>query len=90
MENEDVVDQMLYQLIEEKNTDIIFKVLAHCNINNWKQKNIRLFIEIVRKIVVQDYDRNILILSYNPILTLSLCGEYLSKLMSTFYRFRLP
>ena len=45
----------------------------------------RMFIEIVRKIVSSNYEHNILILSYNPILTISLCGEYLTKLMSNLF-----
>jgi hypothetical protein len=58
----------------------MLNVLIFCDFGQWKQNQITEFIEFLAEMVDPDIEQNMMFKSYNPIMSICLCCEFLDKI----------
>jgi hypothetical protein len=62
-------------------------ILTLVDISVWKNKHLKELVEIINDYVDDDYDKNRLLLSPNPLMSISLAAEILNKIASSRRKF---
>ncbi len=61
-------------------TNFLLNILTLIDIGVWKNKYMKELIEIINDYVEENYDKNRLLLSPNPLMSISLAAELLTKI----------
>lgn len=78
--DEAVIEQILAVLKDGYRTNFLLNVLTLIDIGVWKNKYMKDLIEIINDYVEENYDKNRLLLSPNPLMSISLAAELLIKI----------
>ena len=62
-------------------------ILTLIDISVWKNKHLKELIEIINDYVEENYDKNRLLLSPNPLMSISLAAEILTKIAASRRKF---
>ncbi len=61
--------------------ELLLNVLLFCDFSRWEQSQLRIFIDLLKRIIdTSSISQNPILLSYNPILSICLCCEFLIKI----------
>ena len=74
-----VISQILNILKEGYRTNFLMNILTLIDISVWKNKHLKDLIEIINDYVEENYDKNRLLLSANPLMTIALAAEILNN-----------
>ena len=74
--------QILTILKDGYRTNFIMNVMSLIDISVWKNKYLKDLIDIINDYVEENYDKNSLLLSPNPLMSIALASELLSKVAS--------
>ena len=77
---ETVINETLNILMEGYRTNFLMNILTLIDISVWKNKYIKDLLEIVNDYVEENYDKNRLLLSPNPLMSIALAAELLTKI----------
>lgn len=77
-----IIDEMLSILKDGHRTNFLLNILVLIDISVWKNKYLKDLIEIFQSYASDTYDKNRLLLSSNPLLTIALACEILNKVAS--------
>ena len=81
---EDVVINTIIRLVKESGrTNYLLNVLALLDISVWKNKYLKELIQVINQYANESYAKNRLLLSYNPLMSISLACEVLHKIGSS-------
>jgi hypothetical protein len=61
-------------------TELMLNVLIFCDFGSWSHNQIQDFIDFLGEMVDPDKEQNMMYKSYNPILSICLCCEFLEKI----------
>lgn len=75
-----VIGQILNILKEGYRTNFLMNILTLIDISVWKNKHLKELIEIINDYVEENYDKNRLLLSPNPLMSIALAAEILKKI----------
>ena len=75
-----VINQILTILKEGYRTNFLMNILTLIDISVWKNKHLKELIEIINDYVEENYDKNRLLLSPNPLMTIALAAEILNHI----------
>ena len=78
--DDDVINELLSTLKEGYCTNFILNIISLIDISVWKNNRMKSLIEIINDYILHDYHTNRLLLSPNPILSISLSCEILGKI----------
>jgi hypothetical protein len=78
-----IINEMLTILKEGYRTNFLLNILTLIDISVWKNKHFKDLIMIINGYIVENYDKNRLILSPNPLMSITLAAELLSKISSS-------
>ena len=76
---ESVIEQILNVLKDGYQTNFLLNILTLIDISVWKNKHMKDLIDIMNDYVEETYDKNRLLLSPNPLMSISLASELLTK-----------
>ncbi len=62
-------------------------ILTLVDISVWKNKHLKELVEIINDYVEENYDKNRLLLSPNPLMSIALAAEILTKIASSRRKF---
>ena len=82
-----VIHEILTILKRGYSTNFILNILSIIDISVWKNKPLKNLIEIINDYVVDDYNKNRLLLSANPLMSIALACELLSKIANARRKF---
>jgi hypothetical protein len=74
------IEQILGVLKDGYRTNFLLNILTLIDIGVWKNKFMKDLIEIINDYVEEHYDKNRLLLSPNPLMSISLAAELLTKI----------
>lgn len=74
-----VIDQILEVLKQGYRTNFLMNVLTLIDISVWKNKHMKDLIDIINDYVDESYDKNRLLLSPNPLMSIALASELLNN-----------
>ena len=74
---QEVVNNILLILKDGCRTNFILNVLSLTDIHFWKHRHIQQLIEVINDYVTMKYEKNRLLLSHNPLMSISLAAELL-------------
>jgi len=77
---EQVIIELLTILKRGYSTNFILNVLSLIDISVWKNKQLKSLIEIINNYVDDKYNKNTLLLSPNPMMSIALACELLNKI----------
>jgi hypothetical protein len=77
--DEAVIEQILSVLKDGYQTNFLLNILTLIDISVWKNKHMKDLIDIMNDYVEETYDKNRLLLSPNPLMSISLASELLIK-----------
>jgi hypothetical protein len=77
---ESVIDQFLGVLREGYRTNFLMNVLTLIDISVWKNKYMKELIDIISDYAEENYDKNRLLLSPNPLMSIALASELLANI----------
>jgi len=75
-----IVEQILGVLKEGYRTNFLIDILTLIDISVWKNKYMKELIEILNDYVEMSYDKNRLLLSPNPLMSIALASELLNSI----------
>lgn len=75
-----VIIEILTILKEGYRTNFLMNILSLIDISVWKNKHLKDLIEIINDYVDENYDKNRLLLSPNPLMSIALAAELLNKI----------
>lgn len=78
--DEEIINQILEILRDGYRTNFLMNILTLIDISLWKNKHLKDLIDIINDYVEESYDKNRLLLSPNPIMTIALAAEILGKI----------
>ena len=84
---QDVINHILGILKEGYRTNFLMNILTLIDISVWKNNNLKELIEIIQDYVEESYDKNRLLLSPNPIMSIALACEILNKIAESRRKF---
>ena len=84
---EEVIGNILQILKDGGNTNFLLNVLLTIDISMWKNKYLKELLEIFNNYSKKGYDCNLLLLSYNPLMSIALTCELLSIIGESRKRF---
>ena len=84
---EKIVSQILNVLREGYRTNFLMNILVLVDISVWKNKYLKELIDVINEYVEEPYDKNKLLLSPNPLMTISLACEILDTIIEVRRRF---
>jgi hypothetical protein len=82
-----VINSILSILKDGYRTNFLLNILALIDISVWKNKHLKEIIEIVNSYVIDTYERNRLLQSPNPLMSIALASELLSKIANSRRKF---
>lgn len=77
---ESVIMQMLVYLEDGSKTNYLLNVLLLSEVTLWKNRFLQELIEIIDNFASEPYETNRLLLSYNPIMSIALTADLLTKI----------
>jgi hypothetical protein len=77
---EKVIKNIIKILREGHRTNFLMNILVLIDISLWKNKFIKELIDIFKEYVSDSYDKNKLLLSSNPLMTIALASETLDNI----------
>jgi hypothetical protein len=80
---EDIVYKVIDILNHGAKTELVLNVLLFTDFTRWEQKLKRRFIDEVKEILQSGHEKNRILLCYNPIMSISLCCEFLDRVGAT-------
>ena len=78
--DEAVISEILKILKQGYSTNFILNIISLIDISVWKNKRMKSLIEIINDYALDDYHRNRLLFSPNPLMSISLACEILNKI----------
>ncbi len=75
-----VIEHILTILKEGYRTNFLMNILTLIDISVWKNKPLKDLLEIFNDYVEEYYDKNLLLLSPNPLMSIALAAEILYKI----------
>lgn len=75
-----IVGKILSNLKNSIKTEMIFNILTYCDFSRWKQADLRIFINSIKEIIKNDFQKNRILLTANSIMILALAAEALVKI----------
>lgn len=82
-----VISQILDILGQGYRTNFLMNILSLIDISVWKNKHLKELIEIISDYVEENYDKNRLLLSPNPLMSIALAAELLQKIANSRRKF---
>jgi hypothetical protein len=87
MHNERVIEWIVARMNSGQNILFPLNLLLYANFRKWKNELLREFVTAAFKITKPDLERNIMLISHNPLLTLGLLIQFLNRLKAEFNEF---
>lgn len=87
LRSEKVVEYMLQQFDDGSKTNFLLKTMLLTEVSLWKNEHITELIGIFETFIEDTYDCNKLLLSYNPLMSITLSAELLMIIGKTRKRF---
>ena len=75
-----VIEKILTILKEGYRTNFLMNILTLIDISVWKNKSMKDLIEVINDYVEENYDKNRLLLSPNPLMSIALAAEILKNI----------
>lgn len=75
-----VIKQMLLYLEDGSKTNYILNVLLLSDVTLWKNKFLKELVKMFRNFASETYENNRLLLSYNPMMSIALTADLLTKI----------
>ena len=85
--DEDVIYFTLNLMYEGQRNNFLLNVLLLMDISAWKNKFIKSLIEIISQYIEENYEKNRLLVSYNPLMSIALSAELLSNISTSRKKF---
>ena len=85
--DEDVIYFILNLMYEGQRNNFLLNVLLLMDISAWKNKFIKSLIEIISQYIEENYEKNRLLVSYNPLMSIALSAELLSNISTSRKKF---
>jgi hypothetical protein len=82
-----VITEILEILSQGHRTNFLMNVLTLVDISVWKNKHLKELVEIISDYVEENYDKNRLLLSPNPLQSITLAAELLKKVANARRKF---
>lgn len=83
-----IEEQIITHFKDGSKTNFILNVLHLVGIDEWKNEQIKQLIELFENFTSGNYLENRLILSYNPLMSIALTAEILTKIANSRKRYR--
>lgn len=77
---DNVINEILSVLKEGYRTNFMMNIITLIDISVWKNKHLKDLIDIINEYVEENYDKNRLLLSSNPIMSIALAAEILNNI----------
>lgn len=87
MHNERAIRWIIDQLHAGHNILFSLNLLLYANFRKWKNDLLKDFTKAAALIISQDLEKNILMITHNPIMALGLYIQYLNRLKNEFNEF---
>ncbi len=84
---DNVISQILDILSQGYRTNFLMNILTLIDISVWKNKHLKELIDVINDYVEENYDKNRLLLSPNPLMSIALASEILNKVASSRRKF---
>ena len=84
---DEVINQILMILKEGYRTNFLMNILTLIDVSVWKNKHLKDLIEVLNDFVEENYDKNRLLLSPNPLQSIALAAEILKKVSESRRKF---
>jgi len=85
--DEDVIYFIINLMYEGQRNNFLLNVLVLMDISAWKNKFIKSLIDIIAQYVEENYEKNRLLVSYNPLMSIALSAELLTNISSSRKKF---
>jgi hypothetical protein len=85
--DEHIIEEILTILKEGYRTNFLMNILTLVDISVWKNKHLKDLIEIINDYVEENYDKNRLLLSNNPLMSIALAAEILQNVCNSRKKF---
>jgi hypothetical protein len=87
MHNERVIRWIVERINDGQNILFPLNLLLYSNFRKWRNELLREFVAAAFKFTKPDLERNIMLVTHNPILTLGLMIQFLNRLKAEFNEF---
>lgn len=84
---EEVVQKILEFMKIGSKTNFLLNTLLLTDISEWKDKYLQKLISMFKELIEEKYENNRLLLSYNPLMSIALSAELLTKISKERVRF---
>ena len=61
-------------------SELILNVLLFADFSRWKQKQLKMLMEMIEEILSSGHEQNRILLCYNPVLAICLSCEFVNKI----------
>ena len=82
-----VITAILDILNQGYRTNFLMNILTLIDISVWKNKHLKELIDVINDYVEESYDKNRLLLSPNPLMSITLASEILNKIATSRRKF---
>jgi len=72
-----LIDEVLNILETGSKTEVVLNIIGYMDLMRWSRGQLKRFIKLMRRCVDENYQRNPVTISYNPILLIALTCESL-------------
>lgn len=79
MNKEEIIKEILKIFEQGSKTELILNILIYTEFHHWEQKHLKVFVKNIKSILISSHENNRILLCYNPILSIALSCEFLSK-----------
>lgn len=91
---QELIDEVLNILETGSKTEVVLNIIGYMDLMRWNRGQLKRFIKLMRRCIDENYQRNPITISYNPILLIALTCESLlfienSKALSYYIIIRL-
>ena len=84
----DLIDEVLNILSTGSKSELILNILGYMDLLRWTRSQIKRFINQMRQCVIENFEKNPITISYNPILLIALaCEQFLFIEESKIFKF---
>lgn len=88
LNNDDVILAILVYFSDGSKTNYILNVLLACDVTLWKNKWLKELISMFENFSNETYEKNRIMLSYNPMMTIALSADLLTRIGEGRRRFK--
>ncbi len=74
-----IIKHILEILAVGSKSELILNVLLFADFSRWKQKSLRVFLDMLKEIIGSGHEQNRILLCYNPVLAICLACEFVNK-----------